>query len=181
MPRQKDGQCRRQDEQKMGQVFLTSCCWCWMRQVKSSLFLSLHSAHLYLYCSFLSVAMALLHVEPRKTCEKECVNPVFDSWWASYLRNVNSELWWDVVWWWNFSGWMDELCSSVVVLLFQLRVIAAVQVTRGKLFCSTYSLEVQEVIWALYCSSEVWISSLFLPKNRWCLVLSGTLFISQNS
>lgn len=53
------------------------------------------------------------------------------------------------------SGWMDEFCSSVVVLLFQLRVIAAVQVTRRKLFCCAYSLQVQEVTQALCWSSEV--------------------------
>lgn len=110
VPRQKDEQCRPQDEQKMRLGCLTSltlCCLWWTRQVKSSLFLSLHSAHLYLCCSFLSVAMALVHVE--QSCQKEHINPVFDSWWAFYLRNDHrAMLWCSVVVKLPVVGWMSS-------------------------------------------------------------------------
>lgn len=77
--------------------------------------------------------------------------------------------------------WMDDLWSSVVVLLLLLPVVVTVQVTRRKLFCSPCNLQVKEVTLATSQSSELWINSLAPLKNRWCLLLSGTLFISRNS
>jgi len=118
---------------------------------EAQLALSLHPAHLC--CGFLSIIKAQLPVEP--SCKKERIRSL--SLTPDGLCSLGVITRGYVVMWHGgetCSGWMDELCSSVVVLLLLLRVTAAVKVTRGKLFCSPYNLQVKRLTLVMCQSSE---------------------------